>query len=87
MKMEEYDTVDQMVTDVELMINNALAYYKVRATCLKLKNALLLRSVNLRLESMSIGFHCKLSCIPRSSVGYCGMRLLGSRGNYTLVFL
>ncbi|XP_071810078.1 protein polybromo-1-like isoform X3 [Asterias amurensis] len=28
LKMEEYDTVDQMATDVELMINNALAYYK-----------------------------------------------------------
>ncbi|XP_022095945.1 protein polybromo-1-like isoform X3 [Acanthaster planci] len=28
MKMEEYDTVEQMETDVELMINNALAYYK-----------------------------------------------------------
>ena len=30
MKMEEYDTVEQMATDVELMINNALAYYKVQ---------------------------------------------------------
>ncbi|XP_038061798.1 protein polybromo-1-like isoform X2 [Patiria miniata] len=28
MKMEEYDTVEQMESDVELMINNALAYYK-----------------------------------------------------------
>ena len=32
MKTEEYDTVDDMVSDVELMINNAQAYYKVRGS-------------------------------------------------------
>ena len=30
MKTEEYDSVDDMVSDVELMVNNAQAYYKVR---------------------------------------------------------
>ena len=29
MKTEEYDAVDDMVADVELMINNAQAYYEV----------------------------------------------------------
>lgn len=29
MKMDEYEEIEQLTSDVELMVNNARAYYKV----------------------------------------------------------
>lgn len=33
LKMEEYEDIDQLTTDVELLVSNAKLYYKVRTVC------------------------------------------------------